>query len=390
MGPGQPFEFDLSELMRMLQSPGPVNWEIARQTSGKIAITDPDTGVERVEPPIDTTTVVAYDAVARAALTAVVAATGLGEAHTIKISCVDRRTWAEATLEQLKPVLEALAGPLQKPLATLDDDVTDGTIGADPLAGLVTVMMPMMLGVWAGSMIGLLASHALGQYDLPLPLTGEPRLVFVTSNIDAFSEAWSLPLDDLRYSIALREAVHAAQRSVPWVRDHLVHLASQYVGAYEINESAFEGILGDFDITNLSGMTDVPEALTDPATLLGGMRSERQGPMLEELQRFVAVLEGYTDTVVAQLGAPMIPSFGMIDEALRRHRVDRGQAAAFVDRLLGLELDREHYERGLAFCQGVVERAGLDGLNRLFADETMLPTQAELEAPGLWLARIEL
>jgi putative hydrolase len=376
--------------MRMLQSEGPVNWEVARQFAAKIAITDPDTGEERAEQPVDTSTVVAYDAVVRAAQVAVVGVTGLGESHTMRVACVDRRSWAEGTLEGLKPVLEALAGPLQAPLAALDDDETDGTIGADPLSGLVTVMMPMMLGLWAGSMMGLLASHALGQYDLPLPLEGEPQLVFVTSNVDEFARAWSLPLDDLRYSIALREAVHAAQRSVPWVREHLVQLASTYVSAYEVNEDAFEGMLGDFDISNLGAMTEVPEALSDPATLLGGMKSDRQAPMLEALQRFVAVLEGYTDTIVAQLGQPMIPSFGMIDEALRRHRVERGQAAAFVDRLLGLELDREDYDRGVAFCAGVVERAGIDGLNRLWEGPEMVPTEAELNAPGLWLARIEL
>jgi putative hydrolase len=177
---------------------------------------------------------------------------------------------------------------------------------------------------------------------------------------------------------------------VPWVRDHLVELASAYVGAYEINEEAFEGMLGDFDLSNLGAMTEVPEALSDPAKLLEGMQSEKQVPLLEALQRFVAVLEGYTDTIVAQVGAPMVPSFGMIDEALRRHRVDRGQAAAFVDRLLGLELDREHYERGVAFCSGVVERSGVEGLNRLFEGPQMIPTAAELAAPGLWLARIEL
>jgi putative hydrolase len=390
MGPGGPFGFDLSELMRMLQSEGPVNWEVARHFAAKIAITDADTGAERVEPPVDTSTVVAYDAVVRAAQVAVVGATGLGETHTMRVACVDRRTWAEGTLEGLKPVLEALAGPLRKPLAALDDDATEGTIGADPLAGLVTVMMPMLLGSWAGSMVGLLAQHALGQYDLPLPLAGEPQLAFVTGNIDDFAEAWSLPLDDLRYSIALREAVHASQRSVPWVREHLAQLASDYVSAYEIREEAFEGMLGDFDPTNLVGMQEVPEALTDPAALLEGMRSERQAPLLEELQRFVAVLEGYTDTVAAQLGQPMVPSFDMIDEALRRHRVERGQAAAFVDRLLGLELDRDHYEQGRAFCAGVVERAGLEGLNRLWEGPAQVPTPAELAAPGLWLARIEL
>jgi uncharacterized protein (DUF2342 family) len=104
----------------------------------------------------------------------------------------------------------------------------------------------------------------------------------------------------------------------------------------------------------------------------------------------VSVLEGYTDVVVETLGEKMVSTHGRIDEALRRHRLERGNAASFVDRLLGLELDRQHYERGVAFCRGVVERAGLDGLNRLWEGESMTPTAPEFEAPGLWLARIEL
>ena len=38
--------------------------------------------------------------------------------------------------------------------------------------------------------------------------------------------------------------------------------------------------------------------LADPDVLLGAMRTERQAPLLAELQRFVSVLEGYTDVVV--------------------------------------------------------------------------------------------
>jgi uncharacterized protein (DUF2342 family) len=122
------------------------------------------------------------------------------------------------------------------------------------------------------------------------------------------------------------------------------------------------------------------------------MRSDRQGPMLEKLQRFVSVLEGYTDVVVEMLGDRMVSAHTRIDEALRRHRLDRGEATSFVDRLLGLELDREHYETGLAFCRGVLERSegGFDQLNRLWTGAAMMPTQSELTAPGLWLARIDL
>ena len=124
--------------------------------------------------------------------------------------------------------------------------------------------------------------------------------------------------------------------------------------------------------------------------LLGAMQSPRQAPLLESLQRFVSVLEGYTDVVVEVLGERMMTSHARIDEALRRHRLDRGESAAFVDRLLGLELDRGHYDEGVAFSKGVVERGGIEVLNRLWTGAEMMPTRSELEAPGLWIARIDL
>jgi putative hydrolase len=222
-----------------------------------------------------------------------------------------------------------------------------------------------------------------------LPLDGRPELLFVNRNVEDFAREWELPLDEVRYAIVLREGVRGALRSVPWVRERLVRLASEYVGAYEVQVDALEEQLGGIDFTNPEMMQSLG-GFGDAGALLGAMQSERQGPMLDELQRYVSVLEGYTDVVVETLGEKMVSTHGRIDEALRRHRLDRGNAASFVDRLLGLELDRQHYERGVGFCRGVVERASLDGLNRLWEGESMAPTAPEFEAPGLWLARIEL
>ena len=38
----------------------------------------------------------------------------------------------------------------------------------------------------------------------------------------------------------------------------------------------------------------------------------------------------------------------------------------------------------------MVERAGFESLERLWESADTLPTPAEIEAPGLWLARIDL
>lgn len=108
------------------------------------------------------------------------------------------------------------------------------------------------------------------------------------------------------------------------------------------------------------------------------------------MQRLTSVVEGYADLVLGRVGQRLIPTFDRIYEAMQRHRVERGEAERFIEGLLGLKLERGDYERGHAFSTGVVERGGLEALNRLWERDAMLPTPNELDAPGLWLARIDL
>jgi len=393
LGPGfpNPFGFDLEQLVRMLQAQGPVNLEIALQVATTVATADDETGQPSAEPDIEPKVRASFDDVVRAAQTSVADTTGIATALGIRSQCVNRQEWARATLNEITPVLNALAGALQRPAGDgfgADDALSAET--GDIGAFLMQSLLPLLIGVWAGSMIGQLAHHALGQYDLPLPLHGPPTQRFLVRNVEAFGAEWTLPAEELRYALALREVVHGAQRSVPWVRAELERLATDYVGAYEVQPDALQEQLGDIDLTDPSASMESFTELGDPSLLLGAMRSERQGPLLEELQRFVSVLEGYTDIVVETLGGQMMTSHARIDEALKRHRLERGEAAAFVDQLLGLQLERGHYDAGIAFTRGVVERGGLEQLNRLWIGREMMPTRSELEAPGLWLARIDL
>jgi putative hydrolase len=393
-GGQNPFGFDMTEIMRMLQSPGPVNMEVARTTAETMATVDLETGEQRPEPAVSAADARAYDDLVQAVGHLVSDATGISTALTLPARGVARSEWSRTTLAGLEPVLGALATALGRADTAPTTPDETAALRQEAIFGMVMQqLVPLLLGAWAGSMIGMLSHRTLGQYDLPLPLEGAPTLLFVVPNVESFAHEWSLPIDELRPALALREVVHGSQRAVPWVRERLVRLASAYASGYEVNASAIEEQLGDagFDPTDPSAM-EAMSRLSDPELLLGAMRSERQVPLLEELQRFVSVLEGYTDIVVERLGGRVVGEHGRIDEALRRHRLEKGDATEFVDRLLGLELDRGHYDAGVAFCRGVIERTDgkLDALNRLWSAESMVPTKPELEAPGLWLARIEL
>ena len=77
-----------------------------------------------------------------------------------------------------------------------------------------------------------------------------------------------------------------------------------------------------------------------------------------------------------------------IAEAVRRRRLETTPDDVFVERLLGLQLSQAQVQRGKDFIAGVVDRAGEPAITELFGLPDSLPTPAEIEAPGLWIARL--
>ena len=72
----------------------------------------------------------------------------------------------------------------------------------------------------------------------------------------------------------------------------------------------------------------------------------------------------------------------------RRQRAGATAEDSFVERLLGIRLGDDQVMRGKNFVQGVVDRAGEHGLTRLLALPDSIPTPNEIDAPGLWIARV--
>jgi putative hydrolase len=264
---------------------------------------------------------------------------------------------------------------------------------ADPstawLSGLLAAMAPMMAGITTGTMVGRLALRSLGTYDLPIPRDGD-ELLIVVPNVEAFATDWSLPAEDLRLWICLHEVAHHAVLGVPHLRTVLTDLLTRHAGAFRNDPSALRDRLGDIDLTGgPEALVRLQESL-DPEMVLGAVRSPEQEALLPRLEALVAVVIGYVDHVMDNIGSTLIGSYRQVTEAVRRRRVGTGEADRFVERILGLDLTQEQVDRGAAFVDGVVERSGGEGLDRLWADERNLPTPAEVDAPGLWLARIDL
>ncbi len=377
---GLPF---LGDLARMLQSQGPLSWDAGRQfalqvATGGVAEGNPDP-LERIR----------LQELSRVAELRVADATGLVISPTgsaVTVVPVTRGEWARRTLDAYRPYLEHLASSLS---AGVND--TEEELSSDPtsqlLGGIFTMIGPMILGMQSGAMVGHLAARSLGQYDLPLPRPPSNQLMVVSSNIEALGREWSLPPDDLRLWICLSELTTHAVVSLPHVRSRLVTLVVEYVSNFRVQPGALDTSLGSVDPTDPAALQ---QALSDPAALLGAIQSPEQRTMLPRLEALVDVIVGYVDHIMDSVGGTLLGSYAMLTEALHRRRVEAGSADRFVEHLFGLSLGRAQYERGTAFVDGVVERAGPEALRRLWRSEHELPTPAEVDAPGLWLARIDL
>jgi putative hydrolase len=406
-GEDNPFaamNFFLQDLSRMFSGQSGSSWDTAGQLAASIA------GEGQSEPNVDPMERVAIEQLARVAELQVAEVTGRAVDDPVRVEPLNRAQWSRRFLDDERPLLERLSGSIGAALqAQLGELGADGDgladLGLPQVPGLspeamlrqmMTMMGPMLLGMMAGSTAGHLATRAMGHYELPLPRPGAGPLTMVLSNTDGFADDWSLPRDGIRLWVCCSDVAHHQVLTLPHVRARMDDLLTQYVSAFSEDPREIEERMRDLGIDGLDdldgGSEPELEALQrlagDPEVLLSAMQSDRQRALMPQIESLVATVEGYVDWVLDRIGARLIPDYERATEALRRRRVEASPASRFVERLFGLELSQSTFDRGAAFVDGIVERAGDSALAELWAGAESLPTPAELDAPGLWLARV--
>ena len=373
------------DLAKLFAQQGPIGWDAARQLALSIAT---DSGEERNVDPLER---IRLEQLVRVAELHVATATGLPPSFGgtgISIMPVTRGQWAATTLDAWRPLFERLAESLT-PSPPSEPDPSD-PLGF--MAPLLAMMGPMMIGMTAGSMIGHLSRRSFGQYDLPVPRRPSDELMVIPANFETFASEWTIPADDLRLWVCAQEiAMHSVLR-IPHVRAKVDEFLRAYAAGFEPDPNALEDRLGslELDMSDPSSMMGMQSMFSDPEVVLGAIQSQAQRDMLPRFEALIAAIVGYVDHIVDTVGTSLLSNTTMISEAVRRRRVEADDSDRFVERLFGLELTQSTYDRGATFIAGIVERSGEDHLVRLWESDRTLPTPAEIEAPGLWLARIEL
>ncbi len=364
----------------LLAGTGPVNWELARQVGMALA------AGQRPDPEPSPEDRRGFESTVRAAELVVADLTGLSPpAEVTRVEAVRRGAWVEANVRGLKALFEPAAVKLSQAMDQAGREQPPAPESPFGLEMIMSRMTPLLMGMQVGVVLGTVSQKVLGQYELPIPRSESPALLFVVPNIEELEREWSLPSVEFRGWVALHETTHAFELGRPWARDHFFGVIRELVEGMELDLSGIEERLAGLDLSDPERLS---EAIGDPAELLGQSLGDEQRLLLARLQAFMAAAEGYADHVMQQVGRKMLPSFDRIDEAMRRRREERSQEERMVERMLGIDLKREQYRLGGAFCERVVELTDEQTLALMWTDADSLPSMPELEEPRLWLARM--
>jgi coenzyme F420 biosynthesis associated uncharacterized protein len=375
------------ELQRLLMSQsGPVNWEIAGQIATAVAQMrgsgDRPGDEERAE----------FEEACRLAEMRVGQLTGMETPGSItRVEVVDRVEWARVNLEAIRPFMERLSaglgGALGGDLGNLGGLGGLGGSGSEeepaamPMSAALGMLGPLIFGLEVGFLMGFLSRRVLGQYDLCLPRGDLNRLWFVYPNIAEVQASLELDPRQFRMWLALHEVTHQLEfAAIPWVRDHFTGLVERFIDAAEIDSGEAMSRL-----QSLGDPEQLSHLMSHPEELLPMLITPPQQEMAREIETLMALLEGYTEWVMDQIGSEMLPEFSKIREGLNRRRAERSSVERLLEGLLGIDLKPAQYRQGERFVRAV---SGAGQLPKLWESPATLPTPAELGEPTKWLSRV--
>lgn len=391
LGLGGPAGVDPAQLMahlkKVLQTSGPVNWDLALQLA-RGAIDGSDQPVREHEG----REIADAGRLANLWLDPVTALspTALGpQAWT-------RREWLQQTNESWRLLVDPVAARVTAAMGRamqqglLGDEMMQGVpselaslvagLGPNPFAGVMDQVGGMMFGAQVGMALGALASEVLSTSDIGVPLG---RSALVPANIAAFADGLEIPLDEVRLYLALREAAH--QRlffQVPWLRAHLYDAVDAYARGIEVDPSAIERALRSFDMENPASIQEAVAA----GSIFELESTPAQIAALDRLETALALVEGWVDQVVDDASAATLPHATQLRETVRRRRAAGGPAEQTFATLVGLQLRPRRLREAAALWAALTEARGIDGRDAVWGHPDLLPTAEDLDDPAAWAA----
>jgi len=321
-----------------------------------------------------------------------------------------RTDWVDTTLAGWQTTVEPLATGLSSAIGELlnqaqgDSQAQDNPFGSDNPFGQGNMQIPIgiisaLLNSFIGSLvatqlgqaIGGLAGKVTGAHDVGLPLIDGAYPTLVPQNIKEWATDLDIPMDEIRIFHALREAAVARLFAHnPWLVSYIRTAITDYgkginIDMEAIQEQAQQALESGngFDPSN-------PESFT--IALNDGIFTPQETPAqraaLTKLETVLALIDGWSEEVVAHAAGDRLPNIGALQETLRRARATSAPAQQLFSSLFGLQVSPRLAREASAFWKQVRELKDVEARDRIWSG--ILPTAEDLLTPESFLKSLEV
>jgi coenzyme F420 biosynthesis associated uncharacterized protein len=358
-------------------SDGLIGWDHVRE------IANATLELQRVKPePIAREMIEHYQVMVEAAERQVGEYTGLSpECLPGRIEVFEQSDWIDANITSFRFLFDPIS---EKYVKAIEESQADQAPGAHS-AGAQKVARAI-LTVQVGVIMGYMARNVLGQFDLSLP---EPekagKLYVVEDNVRRIEMDLGLHPREFRQWITLHEVTHSFEfHCNDWLRGYLAGSMKEY-----LNTINWQGISRPDFFRKIKENNVRQDDALRAGGLISMIASPEQKEILKRLQAVMSVLEGYSNHVMDQVGKELLATYTQMKERFERRRESRSGAERLFRRLIGIDLKLQQYKIGERFVGAVVEKKGVDFLNRVWDSPENMPSIEEVNDPDAWIHRLE-
>lgn len=232
----------------------------------------------------------------------------------------------------------------------------------------------------AGTVLALLSTRVLGQFDPFGSSVSGGRLLLVAPNVLRSERAMGVRPDDFRLWVAAHEQTHALQfAAAPWLAGHIRSEATALLGELAASSAAEELATALRKLARGVWDRDGRWSLLDVLPPATRERTER-------LTAIMSLLEGHADVTMDAVGRLVIPSARVLRSRMEARRRSTKLPDVLLRKLLGLDAKLAQYRDGAAFVRDV---GGPEALRAVWSGPEALPTAREISDPRAWLRRVK-
>ena len=315
-----------------------------------------------------------------------------------------RTDWVDTTLAGWQTTVEPLAIGLSSAIGELlnqaqgEADQQENPFGQGNMQipiGMISALLNSFIGslvaTQLGQAIGGLAGKVTGAHDVGLPLIDGAYPTLVPQNIKEWATDLDIPMEEIRIFHALREAAIARLFAHnPWLVSYIRTAITDYgkginIDMEAIQEQAQQALESGngFDPSN-------PESFT--IALNDGIFTPQETPAqraaLTKLETALALIDGWSEEVVALAAGDRLPNIGALQETLRRRRATSAPAQQLFSTLFGLQVSPRLAREASAFWKQVRELKDVEARDRIWSG--ILPTADDLLTPESFLKSLEV